>query len=538
MSLPPIDESRSASRKDEDLLRAAQSILFARERDRIRVLEDEIAARQAAELQVEELEEKIKYLEARLLSIERAYEDQLLDLHTNVSILNYKNFGRSESLLSRLGPVFSRLIGRQIEDDREEMAKTFSPIMGEAIRTQIRNSRQDMVDAMYPIIGASVQKAVTETLREIQRNIDSRLRQTTGGLFRSIRARMRGVSSSELTLRDAIPFSVRQLFLIQPGTGLLLTSYPADDTDLSSGLIGGMLTAIREFARESFGRGQTDTELDEIQYGNERIIIQSGQYAFLAAVIDGIEPEGFRSLLRGFVSDLHIDHEIMLRRYDGDPDLLPTSLQSDLARLIDVASAEWQGIKPLSRGQRLVALIIGLGGILLLATACFYLQFTIALLPVAFPGPTPTETATALPTATYTAVPTETAVPPPPTATATPIPPTATYTKTPTTAATNTPLFTPTQTGTPTATFTPTLTPTPPSAVMNGHVYALAQPLEYTMRTGLVFKGTAVKILGVFDIWAEIEWVNEDGVQRGWVLLKWISLREPVPSYLITPRSR
>ena len=81
---------------------------------------------------------------------------------------------------------------------------------------------------------------------------------------------------------------MRQLFLIQPGTGLLLASYPAGDTDLSSGLIGGMLTAIREFARESFGRGQADTELDEIQYGNERIIIQSGQYAFLAAVIDGV----------------------------------------------------------------------------------------------------------------------------------------------------------------------------------------------------------------------------------------------------------
>ncbi len=537
MSLPPIDESRSAGRKDEDLLRAAQSILFARERDRIRVLEDEIAARQAAEHQVEELEAKIERLEAKLLSVERAYEDQLLDLHTNVSILNYKNFGRSESLLSRLGPVFSRLIGRQIEDDREEMAKTFSPIMGEAIRTQIRNSRQDMVDAMYPIVGASVQKAVTETLREIQRNIDSRLRQTTGGVFRSIRARLRGVSYSELALRDAIPFSVRQLFLIQPGTGLLMASYPADDTDLSSGLIGGMLTAIRDFARESFGRGQTDTELDEIQYGNERIIIQSGQYAFLAAVIDGVEPEGFRSLLRGFVSDLHIDHEMMLRRYDGDPDLLPTSLQSDLAQLTEAVSAEWQGIKPLSRGQRLIALIVGLGGILLLATACFYLQFTIALLPVAFPGPTPTETATSLPTATFTALPTETAVLPTPTLTLTPVPPTATYTKTPTASATSTPSSTPTQTHTPTTTATPTITPTPPFAVMNGHVYALSAPLEYTSRTGLLFKGTGIKILGIYDIWAEVEWTNDEGVQRGWVLLKWITLREPVPSYLITPRS-
>ena len=58
---------------------------------------------------------------------------------------------------------------------------------------------------------------------------------------------------------------------------------------MSSGLIGGMLTAIREFARESFGRGRTDTELDEIQYGDERIILQSGQYAYLAVVIRGVQ---------------------------------------------------------------------------------------------------------------------------------------------------------------------------------------------------------------------------------------------------------
>jgi hypothetical protein len=406
--------------------------------------------------------------------------------------------------------------------------------MGEAIRTQIRNSRQDMVDAMYPIIGASVQKAVTETLREIQRNIDSRLRQTSSDLFRSARARMRGVSSSELALRDAIPFEMKQLFLIQPGTGLLMASYPAEDTDLSSGLIGGMLTAIREFARESFGRGRSDTELDEIQYGDERIIIQSGQYAFLAVVISGVEPEGFRALLRGFVADLHIDYEMMLRRYDGDPDMLP-SIQPEMAQLIETAAAEWKGVKPLTRSQKIIALIMGVGGLLLLATACFYLQFTIALLPVAFPGPTPTETATAVPTATFTAIPTETAVPPPPTATATPIPPTATYTPTATATATQTPQFTPTATGTPTATFTPSPTPTPISALMVGHVYTLSAPQLFTPRTGLVFKGTAVKIKAVYDTWAEIEWTDDEGVQRGWVLLKWIDLREPVPAYLVTP---
>jgi hypothetical protein len=50
-----------------------------------------------------------------------------------------------------------------------------------------------------------------------------------------------------------------------------------------------------------------------------------------------------------------------------------------------------------------------------------------------------------------------------------------------------------------------------------------------------VFKGTAVKIKAVYDIWAEIEWADDEGVQQGWVLLKWINLREPVPAYLVTP---
>jgi hypothetical protein len=115
------------------------------------------------------------------------------------------------------------------------------------------------------------------------------------------------------------------------------------------------------------------------------------------------------------------------------------------------------------------------------------------------------------------------------------MPPTATKTNTPTPSATATPSHTPTQTNTPTATYTPTITPTPPFAVMNGHVYTLEQPLEYTARTGLVFRGTAVKILAVYDIWAKIEWVGEESVQQGWVLLKWVTLREPIPSYLVTP---
>ena len=529
-----MDENPGFGQGEDELLRSAQSILFARERERIRALEEEIEAYREAEISVELLEEKIAHLEAKLLQVERAYEDQLLDLQTSVTILNYKNFGRSESLLSRLAPVFSRLIGKRIEEDRDEMAKAFSPIMGEAIRNQIRNSRQDMVDAIYPIIGESVQKSVTEALRELQRNIDVRMRQTTGDVGRQLTARVRGISSGELALRDALPFEIRQLFFIQPGTGLLLANYPTDDADLSSGMIGGMLTAIRQFARDSFGQGRAEDELDEIQYGDERIIIQGGQYAYLAVVIHGVEPEGFRGMLKTFVSELHLEHEQALKAYDGNPEILPP-FETTLADFAQIGAVNQQHSKPLSRWQRWFLVLFGLGGVIFLAFCCFYLQFTWALLPVAFPPPTATATPTATPTMTATKPPTNT-----PVFTSTPRP-TDTPTYTPTFTSTHTPTHTPTQTPTPTntptptVTFTPTLTPTPISAIMIGNVFTLSEPDLSSLRSRVVFIETAVTIQAVFRDWAKVEWVDAQGLHQGWVLLQWIDVREPIPNYLITP---
>jgi cytoskeletal protein RodZ/predicted transcriptional regulator len=530
-------------RAEEDLLRSVQSILVSKERKRIQELEAEVDRLLKAEEQLDALKEHVVHLEAKLYQVERANTDQLLDIQTSVSILNYKNFGRSESLLSRLAPVFSRLIGKRIEEDKEEMAKAFSPIMGEAIRNQIRDSRQDMVDAIYPIIGASVQKSVTETLREIQRNIDERLRRTSRDWWRSSMARLRGVSSSELTLRDSMPFSLEQMFLIQHDSGLLLANYPVEEGQFSSGLIGGMLTAIRSFARDSFGQGTDETELDEIQYGDERIIISGGQFCYLAAVIRGVEPEGFHATLREFISELNLESEAALRHYDGDPDILPF-MEGKLADLFEMIVADRPKMQPLSRWQVILVFLIGLGGIISLGFACFYLQFTVALYPIAFPEPT----ATITPSPTMTPSATATQVPDTPTPTSTHTPtPTATFTMTPSPTATTTPSHTPTSsptftptatpslTPTPTATLTPSATPTPISALMNGDVFTLSEPQLFTPRTGEVFRGTAVTITAVYDTWARIEWSDENGLQQGWVLLQWIDLRQEVPAYLVTP---
>lgn len=506
-----------------DPLVHVRSILLADVRDRLRDIEHQIESVQDRSKADDEnlrrqLEELLAELD-RFHDLAREADDRSRDLKAEIEILRRRAQADSEGLIARVTPVLGDMIGRTIRDSRDEMAEALGPVMGEAIRVQIRDSRKDMIEALYPVIGETVQKAVSEFAREFQRNIDARLRKTFGpqGLLRTTMARLRGVSPSELAMRDSLPFSIKEVFLIQHGSGLLIAHSHHSSAEMAdSDLISAMLTAIRDFAQDSFGQGNKEEELDEIQYGDQRIIIVSGRAAYMAVVTTGVEPEGFHATLRSFISDLHVRHEKPLRQFTGDPTMLP-NLQPRIARLVAETTGENLPKQPMTRRRKLGIFFGFLFGILLIALACFYLQFTIALYPIAFPSPTPTATNT--PTAT----------------------PTATATQTYTPSATNTATYTPTSTATatytatPTFTFTPSATPTPFEAYAAGHVWVRPAPEFIVPRLVVLLFDTPVKVLSVYGTWMEVEWQGRHGLQHGWVPGRWITLVKPVEPEIITP---
>jgi hypothetical protein len=522
--------SGSPAQGDDLLIASVQSILLAQDRQRLQRIEWQIEAIQHAyQSQTEALREQVHDLLNEIEAVRqtaRASEEAARDLRLDVDLLRRKAQTDSEGLVARLTPVFADLVGRQIRDSRDEMAEALAPIMSEAIRVQIRDSRKEMVDVLYPIVGEMVQRSVSEFFRELQHNIDARIRSTFGpeGLVRTASARLHGVSSAELALRDALPFSIREIFIIQHGSGLLLAHIHADSAETTdSDLVSAMLTAVRDFVRDSFGQGLKDKELDEIQYGDRRIIVQSGRSVYVAMVITGIEPEGLHAKLRDFVSDLHLKYDKTLRGYSGDPSHLP-NLRPRLMRLVaEIAFLKQTGPKPLTRAQRWTLVGGGLLGLILTAVAGFYLRFTIALLPVAFPSPTPTATFT--PTATATLTPT-------PTASATP---SQTPTPTPTHTPTSTPTRTPTNTLTPTASWTPSVTSTPIEFEASGHVWVFREPSEDSPRFAILVRDTSVTVLETMGVWVKVEWFETlpwlYGWQRGWVPARWIaSLRVVTPT--------
>jgi hypothetical protein len=415
--------------------------------------------------------------------------------------------------------------------DRDTLIAIIAPVLGDAIRRQIRDARDEMIEALYPILGQLVARAVSEAIRDLARSIDAQMRTTFSPavIWRRFRARLSGVSGAEMAIRASLPFEVTEIFLIHRETGLLLRHVILDpDVSPDSDLISGMLTAIRDFAQEAFGRGQAG-HLEEIQYGERRILIEAARYAYLAVVVDGIEPRGFRAEMRERIIGIDHSYEETLRHYAGDP----TSLAPVDESLRSLAQAsEPSELSPSQK--RVLAGAAGLVGVCLVG-ACLVggwvwqgTRSTPTPLPIAVePTSTPTATPSPTPTATATPSPTATA-----THTATPSP---TFTLTP--SPTHTPTSTPTSTPMPTWTPGPTPTPEPVVGLMTGNAWLRAEPSADSARLGVVMElGQPVEIVAVTGDWYRVRWAGQaQAAATGWVPARWVGTTDPIPAFIITP---
>ncbi len=434
---------------------------------------------------------------------------------------------KPEALVDKISPVIAEVLEEQIANSGDEIAQAIAPVIGEALRRQIYQAREDIIDALYPVIGQTINKAMGEAIQELARTVDERVRRgfRPQETVRRWQARLRGVSEAEYRLRAALPFAVREVFFIHRESGLLIHHLSSAPETLSDrDLVSGMLTAIRDFAREAFGRGESG-ELGAIEYEAQQILLEAGGAAYMAAVVDGVPPSGFREEIREALTIIQEEHYVSLKEFDGtDEELIKKTEKVITSSPIKPASSSTSR-EPLSPFQRFIMFAMMLMIVLPPLVGCGWWVWHVeySLVSLARPTPTNTPTPTPTPTATYTPTPTST--------------PTNTPTPTPTNTPTNTPTPTSTPTNTPTPTSTPTPTPSPYTGVIVGNVYLRNAPNG--KNAGMIVPlGSSVEILAQYDNWYKVHALlpGEPEVEvTGWVPARWITLLKPVPPELITP---
>ncbi|HEY9668090.1 MAG TPA: OmpA family protein [Coleofasciculaceae cyanobacterium] len=252
-----------------------------------------------------------------------------------------------QAMSSAIAPVLSHAITRQVSHSPGELAKALGPEMGPAIKEQISLERDAMVDALYPVIGSTISKYLAEAIQAINEKVENTL--SFEGISRKIRAKMQGVSEAELILKEALPFTVQATFLIHKASGLVISEVqPSDNHNqhLESEMVAGMLTAIRSFANDCMAQAGTTSEINAIDYGSSKIVLEVAGYCYLAVVIQGEPPKVFIRNIRKTLAAIVQNHGKAIELFDGDPANVPEQIHQLLDALTKL------GTKPTEEQKR------------------------------------------------------------------------------------------------------------------------------------------------------------------------------------------
>ena len=244
-------------------------------------------------------------------------------------------------IANAIAPEVAMAIKEQIRLDKESIAQALAPEMGRAITAQIQLERDSMVDALYPVIGSTISKYMAEAIKTINEKVSNTL--SFEGVQRKIRSQVQGVSEAELILRESMPFTVQGVFLIHKASGLVISeAQNSGDYQLESEMVAGMLTAISSFVNDCIVKPGQISELNQIEYGASKIMLEVAGYCYVAAVIKGEPPPQFIQKMRDTVSKIIINYGKSINQFNGNPRTISDDLHPLLVSLLEKVRKEKQ----------------------------------------------------------------------------------------------------------------------------------------------------------------------------------------------------
>lgn len=201
-----------------------------------------------------------------------------------------------------------------------QLTRALGPAVEEAITESVRKNPQPLADALFPVMGPAIRKAIAHTLsammeslnRTVEHSVSPRALQWRWTAFRT------GTPFSQIVLLNTLQYRVEQVFLIHRETGLLLEHVALDtQSGQDADQVSAMLTAIRDFVKDSFHTGDADS-LDAMRVGELTVVVEQGPHAVVAAVARGTVPYTFRPMLQETLETIHRRFGSDLTRFNGD----------------------------------------------------------------------------------------------------------------------------------------------------------------------------------------------------------------------------
>ncbi len=190
------------------------------------------------------------------------------------------------------------------------MPDKLGPTITSTLKVQIRESRDDVVQALFPIVGQMIKKYVQQEIQLLTEKMDRQFEQAFSFDMLMLRAKalFTGTSYGELMLKQAKQPQIKEIFLIEEESGILMASY-SKSKSFDQDMMSGMLTAIKTFVEDAMEVEKQNLEM--ISYDLYKIYVQNFNKFYIAVVIAGVIDEEFKSKLNDQI--LSFVKEIMLK---------------------------------------------------------------------------------------------------------------------------------------------------------------------------------------------------------------------------------
>jgi outer membrane protein OmpA-like peptidoglycan-associated protein len=209
---------------------------------------------------------------------------------------------------------------RREHGDDQALAEALAPTIQDTLRDSVRKDPQVLADALFPVMGPAIRKSISETLRAMLESFNEALEHSLSwrGIQWRFEAFRTGKPFAEIVLMHSLLYRVEQVFLIHRETGLVLNhvvapSVATQDPDM----VAGMLSAIQQFARDSFKSAGEET-LGSMNFEELEIWLEASPDAVLAAVIRGHAPADYRLQMKEALENIQQNFSSALANFKGE----------------------------------------------------------------------------------------------------------------------------------------------------------------------------------------------------------------------------
>src|ERR1700734_3229556 len=208
---------------------------------------------------------------------------------------------------------------RRDQHGERALAQALAPTVQETLRESVRHDPHPLADALFPVMGPAIRKSISEALRGMLESFNQALEHSLSarGIKWRIEALRTGKPFAEIVMMHSLLYRVEQVFLIHRETGLVLNhvvapSAPAQDADM----VAGLLSAIQQFARDSFQSGKTEN-LGNMTFDELQIRVVSGPNAVIAAAIRGHAAEAYNLAMQETLEEVQRLYSSALVNFKG-----------------------------------------------------------------------------------------------------------------------------------------------------------------------------------------------------------------------------